>query len=251
MELIKAIIVDDEQPARDLVSNLINRYFESKITIVSKCTSITEAQESIEMHQPKLVFLDVSMPGGNGFELLKHKRNLDFEVVFITAHKDFATKAFEYSALGYLLKPIDLHAFQNTVSKTISRIEQDRFFISAQVEDLIKNLNGQTPQKIWIQSEKESIGVLVGEILFCKASGAYSEIYLVDNSVLISSKSLKQMKEILFRTNFIKCHKSYLVNKIHIKKILKGENWMLKLELGHQIPISHRKRKEVNEQVVA
>ena len=251
--MIKAIIVDDEQPARELISNLVNRYFNTQIQIVSKCSSVNEAKEAISTHHPNLVFLDITMPGNNGFELLKSNLKRNFEVIFITAHNDYAIKAFKYSAFDYLLKPIDLDEFQNSVSRAIDRVKENNMFSSCQLKGLLENLGEQQPKKIWVQSEKEIRGILVSEILFCKAAGAYSEIKLKDSSVVLSSKSLKEMADVLKDASFIKTHKSYLVNKENILRIVKGENWTLELESGgtETIPISHRRRKEVNEQVVS
>ncbi|MGB0933391.1 MAG: LytR/AlgR family response regulator transcription factor [Lishizhenia sp.] len=243
--MIKTIVVDDEAPARELMSSLLHRYFNNKFIIVAECANIQEAFTEIEMHQPDLVFLDIKMKNGSGFDLLKKFNKVNFEVIFTTAYSEFALEAIKQSALDYLLKPINpadlLSAVNRFEKKNQNKFELDR--IRLLLENIEPGANDY--RKIAFPSNDGYKLVKVNTIKYCVADINYTRIFFLDGNSFVVSKTMKRVEELLPNNLFIRTHKSYLVNVNIIKEYSNKEGHCLILANNEQIPISNRKKNEV------
>ena len=240
--MIKALIVDDEEIARQTLSALIDKYCKD-IQIIGFAEDVEEAEKLIIQAKPEIVFLDIEMPGKNGFELLELFQNPTFEVIFTTAYQEYALKAFRYAAIDYLQKPIDfrllIQAIGRYKQKTENRFQKERY------ELLLKNMhfNNKELVKIAIPTSDGYTFTQLADIVFCKASKVYSEISLLNGDTIYASKSLKDLEELFPNNIFFRCHKSYLLNLNHCIEYTKSEDMILML--NHDlIPLSQRSKAE-------
>lgn len=242
--MIKTIIVDDELNAREFLEKVLNRYFSNKFIILAKCETVDEALIEISNNIPDLVFLDIQMPEKNGFELLKSIPQIDFEVVFTTAHKDFAIKAIRYSAFDYLLKPVSYIDLISTVKRFEERISIKTD--NNRIKLLLENLNHSESNfnKIALPTETGFELIKQSQIAYCKADDNYCIIHLIGNKKIIIAKTLKYVQEIIGSNNFIRTHKSYLVNLNYIERFSKTNDMFAELTDGTLIPVSFRKKDE-------
>ena len=240
--MINVIIVDDESPARSVLNDMLSQFFPGRFNVLDMCASVDEAVITILSKKPELVFLDIQMPEKNGFELLKMLPNRDFAVVFTTAYGDYALKAIKYSALDYLLKPIDLDALEALVIKIekslLTRLN------SRVIEGLLQNIQKEQSRVLVIPTEKSIELVKLDEIEFFKASGSYTELQLVEGETIIASKSIGHFESLLEEDDFLRTHKSYLVNQFGIVRFLKKECELV-LKSGLTVPVSFRKKANV------
>jgi two-component system LytT family response regulator len=242
--MIKAIIVDDEKRARETIRSLVELYCKNT-TVVAEAENITQAEEAITKHHPDLIFLDISMPGGNGFELLKKYTTLSFKVIFITAHNEFAVKAFKYSALDYLLKPINPDELIAAVDKAESLIEKEN--LNQRLEIFMSNMESKhTDVKKIVLKTSESIHIInVNDIIRCEADRNYSSFFLTNKKPILVSTTLKDYDELLSSFHFFRVHQSHLVNLNHIERYEKKEGGCLIMKDGSTVPVSVRKKEEL------
>ncbi|SHM91524.1 LytR/AlgR family response regulator transcription factor [Flavobacterium saccharophilum] len=236
---IKAIIVDDESRGRSLLKNICSRYFPDKIEIVDECNSVATALISIKKNAPNLVFLDIQMPDKNGFELLTHFEIIPFEIIFTTAHKEYAIEAIRKSALDYLVKPIDVQDFKTAIGRFESVLENKTNL--NRYELLTENLSHQTSgkQRIAFPTKTGFEVIHVNKIIFCKSDGSYTIIYTKE-SQHHTSKSFKEICELLqSEIKFLKVHRSYLINAEYVKNF-KSDDYVLEMTSGHEIPVSDK-----------
>lgn len=242
--MIKTLIIDDEHNASEFLEKLLKRYFPNKFHICKTCESVDEAVEAIEEFQPNLVFLDIQMPNKNGFELFKEIKEINFEVIFTTAHSEFAIEAIKRSALDYLLKPINyidlLGAITRFDEKSKKHIQQNQLSI------LIENMDAgdSAHKKIAIATETGFEFLKFNSIIHLEAQSNYTKFYLTDNSNIITAKTLKHFEEILPEDLFFRIHKTYLVNMNFIKRFSKVDEFTVELITGQKLPVSHRKKDE-------
>lgn len=242
--MIKTLIIDDEYNASEFLEKLLKRYFPNKFHICKTCESVDEAVEAIEEFQPYLVFLDIQMPNKNGFELFKEIKEINFEVIFTTAHSEFAIEAIKRSALDYLLKPINyidlLGAITRFDEKSKKHIQQNQLSI------LIENMDAgdSAHKKIAIATETGFEFLKFNSIIYLEAQSNYTKFYLTDNSNIITAKTLKHFEEILPEDLFFRIHKTYLVNMNFIKRFSKVDEFTVELITGQKLPVSHRKKDE-------
>lgn len=242
--MIKTLIIDDEHNASEFLEKLLKRYFPNKFHICKTCESVDEAVEAIEEFQPNLVFLDIQMPNKNGFELFKEIKEINFEVIFTTAHSEFAIEAIKRSALDYLLKPINyidlLGAITRFDEKSKKHIQQNQLSI------LIENMDAgdSAHKKIAIATETGFEFLKFNSIIYLEAQSNYTKFYLTDNSNIITAKTLKYFEEILPEDLFFRIHKTYLVNMNFIKRFSKVDEFTVELITGQKLPVSHRKKDE-------
>lgn len=242
--MIKTIIVDDEYNAREFLEKLLKRSFPDRFLILAKCESVDEAVVAVEKYQPELIFLDVKMPNKNGFELLKEVKSLTFEVIFTTAHNEFAIDAIKASALDYLLKPINyidlLEAIKRFDIKTQKFMQQDRLRL------LLENIDngGIEFKKIAFPTESGFELVKTSSILYCVADSNYCHIKCIDGKKITLSKTLKYLEELLPDSIFNRIHKSYLVNLNYVNKFNKNDDFRVELTNGELLPVSVRKKED-------
>ncbi len=243
--MIKVFIVDDEIKAVKSLKALLEKYCQGVI-VAGYAQSVAEAEEKLLYTPVDAVFLDIEMPGENGFMLLDRIKNLDFEVVFTTAYDRHAIKAIKYAALDYLLKPVDLGELKTTVNKLKQRqtVKLDK----RRIEMLLQNLSAYHNEfeRIAVVSMQGLKLMNVPEITYLQADGSYTEIHtLYSENVIISSKNLKYYEELLPKHIFIKTHRKNLVNKNFIKEYKKESPDKVVLLDDTELEVSFRKREEV------
>ena len=241
--MIKAVIIDDEFNAQNLLEKTLHRYFPNKFNIVEKCNSVDSGVIAIKKYEPELVFLDIQMPEKNGFELFKYFELVKFEVIFTSAHDQFAIKAIKRSALDYLLKPInhiDLsEAIKKFENRTVGSIAQKK--LSLLLENL--NVNDQNVSKIAFPTLEGFELLHSNQILYCKAESNYCCIKKIDGATKTVTKTLKYVEEILPPTNFKRIHKTYVINLNYVVRYNKADK-AVELTNGEKLPVSFRKEEE-------
>jgi two-component system LytT family response regulator len=240
--MIKTILVEDEIRGLNALKKLLSKYC-PELKIIAECTNAETAKEKIELLEPQLVFLDISLPGKNSFDMLAEMENINFEIIFITAYNDYTLQAFRYSAIDYLMKPIDEDLLVDAVKKALKRISVNS--VSSNMSTLIHNL--QKPyslqeMKLCITSQKGFQVVELKDILYCEANNSYTNFHLRQKRTICSSKIIQEFEELLSDAGFTRIHKSYLVNLLHVKEYLRGEGGTVVLSDGEQIEVSRRKK---------
>lgn len=238
--MIKALLVDDEQASIDLLKWLIGEYCPD-ITAIQTARSVQDAVPLIRNFQPDIVFLDIQMPHQSGFDLLTNIDNWNFEVIFTTAYNEFAIQAIRFSALDYLLKPID----ETELKKAIERYKVKRIYAPAgQIlfRNFIQNISQGNKEKfkLALADATEIKYVQVDEIIRLQAESNYTHIFLNGNKVFISAKTLKEYDEMLAGQRFLRVHKSHLVNPSHIQAY--DRQGILQMSDGSKVEVARRKK---------
>lgn len=235
---ISVLIVDDEAPARAFLRELLKLIYGDEVIVLSECASVQDAVKAIVKYHPDVVFLDIQMPDQNGFELFKYFSNHSFEVLFTTAHKNFAIDAIKLSAFDYLLKPINVEELKASLERLKLKLQSegtvDKLKIFIDNLEATKNIE----KKIVISTKTGFEVLLMNEIMYCKAEESYSRFYLAEKEIL-SSKGFKEICDILSEPLFIRVHKSYLVNVNFITRFHTAE-YDLELMNGIKIPVSDK-----------
>lgn len=242
--MITCIIIDDEENARITFNKLIQRYLSGKLRVVNMAKSVKEGAEAIHKHHPDIVFLDVEMPEENGFALFDYFKEYNFEVIFTTAHKQYAVDAIKYAALDYLLKPINFMDIKESLVKF--RNKQNKRSRQQRIETLLSNVNiGESwKQKIALPTFDGYQMEAINDIVYCQADINYTQIFLKNSSKIIVSKTLKYIENLLPDDLFFRIHKTYLVNINYIKKYSKIDGPRITLENGTQLEVATRRTEE-------
>ncbi|MBC7862973.1 MAG: response regulator transcription factor [Bacteroidia bacterium] len=241
----KAIIIDDELRARKLLSGILGEYAKN-ILVAEECGDLPSGVKAIRKHKPDVVFLDIEMPGHSGLELLDffNEDEINFEIIFTTAYNQYAIQAFKLSAIDYLLKPIDTDELQNA----IARFEKKKNTAAPNFSALKENLKNKDTNKIAVPTGNSFRFISLSDILYLKADSSYTEIYFIDGTKLIVSRTLKNFEEALDTSvAFFRCHKSYLVNPVYITEYIKSDGGYILLNGKTTIPISSEKVDELLE----
>ncbi|HMG94460.1 MAG TPA: LytTR family DNA-binding domain-containing protein [Chryseolinea sp.] len=238
--MLNCIIVDDELKSRESLKILIEDFCEG-VTVKALSQNVKEAIEAIDIHKPDVVFLDIQLQRETGFDLLSQLKNVDFEVIFTTAFSEYAIKAFKYSAIDYLLKPIDIEELKLALTKVEKRKGQA---IGDRLQQLLQNLRAGTSDnyKLALPTADGLVFVKVSEILYCEASSNYTEIFLTDNRKYVVSRTLKEYEDMLAEQNFYRIHHSYLINLNEIKKYVRGEGGYVIMNNDKSLDVSKRKK---------
>ena len=234
---MKTIIVDDESSGRKTIRSFISKYAKN-LNIVAEADSVSTGLLAINKHQPEVVFLDVRMNDGTGFNLLEQISNVTFQVIFVTAYEEHAIKAFKHSAVDYLLKPLDPDDFIASVSKLKKDTKLEE--IEKKVEALIQN--NHRIEKIALPTLSGLNMIKIKDIVHCESDNNYTNFHLINGSKLLVSRTLKEFDEILSPEGFYRTHKSHLVNIKYITEYIKGEGGIVKLENGDHIEVSRRRK---------
>jgi two-component system LytT family response regulator len=214
-----------------------------EVNIIACCNSAEEAKEKIILLQPQLVFLDIAMPGKTGFDLLTELNEINFEIIFITAHNNYMTQAFHFSAVDYLLKPVDEELLAEAVKRSSKRIEAKTG--NMHIETFLHNLEHKKESqkmKLCIPSLKGFQVIDIQNIIYCEASGNYTNFHFTKIPHICASKPIHEYEELLGDSNFVRVHKSFLVNLEHIKEYIRGEGGTVILSNAHEIEVSRRKK---------
>lgn len=242
--MTKILIVDDEPAASNILKMLIEKHVPASKDIKT-CNSPEEALEIIQEWQPNLLMLDIEMPNMNGFDLLNRVGNSDFDVVFTTAYDKYAIKAIRFSALDYLLKPVDIAELQNAINKHIIKKFQPPQEQQKLVSNLINNLQqkDQTGFKLALSTTEGVFFFIPSEIIRLEGESNYTRFYFANQKPMLVSRTLKEYEDILAEHDFIRAHKSHLVNKKFVKHL--DKEGLLWLTDGSHIVVSRRKKEEV------
>lgn len=246
--MIKALIIDDEAKAR----NVLRHYLESfvpQITETRQADSVDGAIEILQVYKPDIVFLDVEMPHKNGFQFLIEVEDPVFDVIFTTAYNQYAIQAIRFSALDYLLKPVDPDELQAAVQRHVEKRDTPQPQ-NGLYQNLVENITKKEVKdfKIAVPSAEGFHFFMIDDILRLEADRSYTHIHLVKRKPFIASKTLKHFEEMLEEFNFIRTHKSHLVNPKHITR-LSSDNEFLLLTDGSKVEVSRRKKDEVQKQL--
>jgi len=238
---LKAILIDDEEGARITLSALLTEYC-PQIEMVGTCSNVPEGVLAINKHNPDVVFLDIEMPEYNGFELLDFFKEIQFEIIFVTAYSQYAIKAFEVSAIDYLLKPVEIDALIAAVEKVAEKSHQSNIM---QRLDLMKSTyNGEAIRKIALPMNDGLLFVDINDIILFEADRAYTHVFIQNGSKITVSKPMRTFEEILSQRNTIfRPHRSYLINLNYMKKYNRGES-IIVMENGMNVVVSREKKNE-------
>jgi two-component system LytT family response regulator len=236
---LKAIVVDDEQPAREVLMQCI-RDFCPEVEVVAECSSAKEAYQAIREHHPELVFLDVEMPKGSGFDLLEMFHPVFFHVIFVTAFSDYAVQAFRYAAVDYLLKPLKVNELVEAVSRARNGVSTAAQHISLLLENY--RASDHNNRKLAISSTKGFDLVRISDIILCEADGPCTRFHLSGKKKIVSSHLLKYYEELLPHEQFMRVHHSYIINKEMVKSYTHQGEIILTDET--RCPLSTKKKGE-------
>ena len=240
MNTINCILVDDEPLNLDGLEKMITRYC-PELTVVGKANNAQEALELIRSLSPQIVFLDIQMPRENAFDLLDKLMPVNFEIIFVTAFDNYALKAIRYSALDYLLKPVDMDELRTAVQKARTKLmEKDVNMRLSGFLDQIRERSGQS--RIALKTKEGLIFYPIKDILYCTAERSYTRFTFVNGKQLLVTGNLKEFEGLLPEDNFCRVHDSYLINLDHVKKYHYGKGGYVEMADGVPIDVSSRKR---------
>ncbi len=240
--MLKAVIVDDEKNARESLNYLVNTYCGEKVKIVFMAENIKEAIKAVDDYNPDIVFLDIQMKNETGFDFLSQLKNINFSIIFTTAFNQYAIHAIKFSALDYLLKPIDITELQNAIDKACFKSIESPL----QYQNYIKNssITDSENMKLAISTVNGLVFIPINEIIHCKAEKSYTLFKLYNNVEVISTKNLKYFEEILTEYHFFRIHYSHLVNLREIKNYIKGDGGHVIMSDNSEIEVSRRRKNE-------
>jgi two-component system, LytTR family, response regulator len=241
--MVRALVIDDEPRNVRILKNLLEEFC-PEVTIEGEAGDVNTALTAIRHYKPDLVFLDIEMPYGNAFDLLDKLMPIHFEVIFITAFDTYTLKAFKYSALDYLLKPVDIEDLKAAVKRAIERLDGKN--INLQLANLLGNLKNNQPglQKIALPALDGIMFVHVTEIIRFEANGSYTDVHFDSTEKITVSKNIKEYEDILSPSIFCRVHNSHIINLNRVKKYHKGRGGYLVMDDGTNIEVSIRRRDE-------
>lgn len=242
MNIFSCIILDDEARNVKLLSGMLQMHC-PHINLIATETNAQKGMLLIKELQPQIVFLDIEMPGMNGFETLKNLEPVNFEVIFVTAFSKYAVEAFEHHAAGYITKPVNSEKLISTVANAINRIEEK--CTNKNLFSLIAQINQQTQtEKIPLSTGSGMVFVKVTDIAYCESSGNYTHFYLQDGKKIIVSRQLGEYEKLLPETCFMRIHDKYIINLNFIKEYKKGSGGDVILESGAVLPVAARRKED-------
>jgi two-component system LytT family response regulator len=238
---MKILLVDNEKGVRELLKDMIKAILPATCQL-EEAEGVATGLQKINSFKPDIVFLDVEMGDGTGFDLMNKIPSPSFQLIFTTAHNKYAIQAFKCSAIDYLLKPIDVVELENSLQKASANISSHD--LSRQMAVLMQQLTTKEAgeKQIVLKDSEASYFVKVTDILYCEAEGSYTKFYLNTEKPIVISKNLSTFEDLLGVYGFIRTHHSYLVNPAKIKMYDKTDGGTLVLDSGHTVPISHRKK---------
>ena len=247
-ENFTCIMIDDEPAAQDVLLRMLSLHHQ-QFKILQICSSVKEGVEAIKKHKPQLVFLDVQMPPGTGFDVLQATRDIPFEVIFTTSYEEYAIHAFKVSAIDYLLNPFSAEQLEIAISKFKEKSLSSHN--KQHIENLLQNIHPANKQngKIALPSSKGYVFVSSDAIVRCEADNNYTTLYMKDKSKHLVSRTLKEFEELLKPYGFFRVHASHLINLDCVAEYIKGEGGQVKLIDGSVVEVSRRKKEEFISQI--
>jgi len=243
--MIKAIVIDDETNNQELICNLLRSYAEN-IQVAAVAGSVESGYQAIIEHQPDLVFLDIQMPDGTGFDLLKKFEKVNFKVIFVTAHQEYAIEAFKYSALDYLLKPLSPSNLISAIKKVEESFNSDE--LNLKLKTLLSNITepAKTKRKIVLKTMERIYSVDLNDVIRFESDGGYTKVYLLDGKRIMVSRTMKEFDDLLSDVGFLRVHNSHLINMNYLFCFEKTEGHIV-MKDDSIVPVSNRKKEQLLE----
>jgi two-component system, LytTR family, response regulator len=238
---MKAVIIDDEKDSRNILANYLNKYCPD-VVVCGFGESVASGLEEIKKNQPDIVFLDIEMPYGNGFDLLDQIEDITFETVFVTAFNHYAIQALNQSAAYYLLKPIDIDELVLAVEKIKNERSEKNYTQHARV--LLENKKSGVNQKIMLPTMEGFEIVNINTILYCEAADNFTKFYFEQSQPLMICRTLKYFEDVLTDHRFLRIHRSYLINPDFVVRYSKGKGGYVTMKNNQELEISPNKKKE-------
>jgi two-component system, LytTR family, response regulator len=241
---MRVIIVDDEPDGIRTLKKLLEINC-PEVEIIATCTNGVAAKQKITALQPDLVFLDIQMPGKSGLEMLAEMPEKNFEVIFVTAHNEYVLQALQFSAVDYLMKPVDEDRLIESIQRVRLRLKKDD--PSQKTEALIYNMHKMASpgeMRLCLPTLKGFTILKLEEIIYCEAQRSYTVFRLTNNKTLLISKPLFDYETLLSGTTFLRIHKSFLINLVHVKEYVRGEGGTVIMSNGMEIEVSRRKKEQ-------
>jgi len=236
---LKALLIDDEAFVREHVRELLTESFSKDIVVVAEADGVNQGIAAINKFEPDLLFLDINMKDGTGFDLLEQIPNKTFDIIFITGFDEHAIKAIKVGALDYILKPIDdqelIGAVQQSIDHQKSGVELEKL-----LEVSSEYFRGAEKTRVILKTADTVYAIYEDDIIYCRSDGNYTTFYTQQMEKIVISKSIKKIEEILSEQDFIRCHQSYIVNKKHVLKY--NKKGVLIVTLDFQVPVSSRRK---------
>jgi len=241
--MIKTVLVDDETDSIKVLQRLLSAYC-PEVAVVGKADGVETGLHVIQTTKPDLVILDIEMTHGNAFDLLNQLQPIDFQVIFVTAFDNYAIRAFKYSAVDYLLKPVDIDDLRSAVERA-SRKVQGRSFID-QMETLLYNVETfqLTQQKMAVPTLTGLVFIPIKDIMRFEAKGSYTSIFLTNTEEIVATRNIKEYEDLLPDAIFCRVHNSHIINLHKIQKYHKGRGGYIIMEDGSNIEVASRRREE-------
>ena len=242
--MLKAIIVDDEKVSREILKDYLNKYCQD-VSVLALADSASKGIEMIKVHRPDVVFLDIEMPKGNGFDMLEQLEEINFETVFVTAYDNYAIQALNHSAAYYILKPVSIDELINAVEKI--KKEREKIKPDMHTRILLENIHapGVQQQKIVLPLQDGFEVVSLQDIIHCEAHDNFTDFYFAGKPKMMICRTLKFYEELLSGSGFLRVHKSHLVNLNHVTKYTRGKGGQLTMSNQAVIDVSPNKKDEL------
>lgn len=242
--MIRALLIDDE-PKNNRILKLMLEEFCPQVVVKGQADNVEEGEILIEKEEPDLIFLDIEMPFGSGFDLLDKVKSVIFEVIFITAFNNYSLKAIKYSALDYLLKPVNIDELIQAVNKASERIANRN--TNTRIENLLFNLRRTQSgmQKLALPSKEGYLFVALPDIIRCESKGGYTIFHVKGMDKVISSKGIKEYEPLMADDMFFRIHNSHIINLNHIKKYHRGRGGFVEMEDGTMLEVASRRKEEL------
>lgn len=239
---MQALIIDDEKHCREGLHIMLSKYC-PEVEVMAQCPGARAGIQAIEKFQPDLIFLDIEMPGMDGFELLQNYQEYGFEVIFTTAYNEYAIQAIRHSALDYLLKPVNKNELIRAVAKAQTA---RRPAASEKIARLLESIEKDKPlERIALPTVDGMIILELDDILYCEGENNYSRFYLFDGKAVMIAKTLKKVETLLLRDpGFVRIHHSFVVNLSHVQRYFKGDGGKVSMVNGKDLPVSRAKKQE-------
>ncbi len=242
--MISCIIIDDEKKARETFEMIVQRYLPEKLRVVGMADSVKEGVYAIHKYNPELVFLDIEMPVESGFKLFDYFETVTFEIIFLTAYKNYAIDAIRFAAFDYLLKPLDFTDLMSVINRYEKKKKDENN--NARIQALLSNLNigAAISSKIALPTLSGYQMEKISHIIYCEADENYTKIYTIRGDFILVSRTLKVIEEMLPPDYFFRIHKSHLINMNFVKSYNRTDGYKILLENGVELEIATRRNEE-------
>lgn len=237
--MTKVLIIDDETRTRELIAKMIDS-FGFDVQCIPEGENVQSGIEAIQKHNPDIVFLDIQMPDGTGFDVIRSIEDKNFEVIFITAHEEFAIKAIKFSALDYLLKPVDTAELKAALERALESIDANKEV--KQFDALQSNINPSEKRRLVLKTQESVHVVDLDDIIRCEADRNYTSFFLVGGKKILVSKTLKEYENLLSNHNFLRVQQSHLINIDFVDRYDKKNGGAVVMKDGSEVPLSPAKR---------